>query len=161
MSSIQFPANFTWGAATAAYQVEGAASAYGKGESVWDRFSHQPGNIERDETGDVACDQYHRYPEDIKLMQELSLHAYRFSISWPRIYPQGAANQVAGTIVALLIVPTFAVVLERHTGLVYALEILAGLAALMVLSMRPEVRAALERLEALFDRPARTEMNHV
>jgi hypothetical protein len=78
-----------------------------------------------------------------------------------RVYPQGAANHVAGTIVALLVVPTFAVVLERHTGLVYALEILAGLAALMVLSMRPAVRAALERLEASFDHPAETEVNHV
>ena len=86
---IQFPENFVWGAATAAYQVEGAAFEDGKGESIWDRFSHTPGNVERDETGDVACDQYHRYPEDIKIMREIGLQAYRFSISWPRIYPQG------------------------------------------------------------------------
>ncbi len=87
--NIQFPEDFVWGAATAAYQVEGAAFEDGKGESIWDRFSHVPGNVERNETGDVACDQYHRYPEDIKLMQEMDLQAYRFSISWPRIYPQG------------------------------------------------------------------------
>jgi len=93
--SVDFPKGFIWGAATAAYQVEGAAFEDGKGESIWDRFSHQPGNIERDETGDVACDQYHRYQEDISLMQKLGLLAYRFSISWPRIYPQGygAVNQ--------------------------------------------------------------------
>jgi beta-glucosidase len=86
---IQFPENFVWGAATAAYQVEGAAFEDGKGASIWDVFSHVPGNVENNATGDVACDQYHRYPEDIKLMQEIGLQAYRFSISWPRIYPQG------------------------------------------------------------------------
>lgn len=84
-----FPVDFIWGAATAAYQVEGAALEDGKGESIWDVFSHMPGNIENNATGDVACDQYHRYPQDIKLMQEIGLKAYRFSISWPRIYPQG------------------------------------------------------------------------
>ncbi|VGO12606.1 Beta-glucosidase A [Pontiella desulfatans] len=87
--NIQFPERFTWGAATAAYQVEGAAFEDGKGKSIWDVFSHVPGNIEDDATGDVACDQYHRYPEDIKLMQELNLQVYRFSVSWPRIYPEG------------------------------------------------------------------------
>ena len=86
---IQFPDQFVWGAATAAYQVEGAAFEEGKGDSIWDVFSHVPGNTEDDATGDVACDQYHRYPDDIKLMQEIGLQAYRFSISWPRIYPQG------------------------------------------------------------------------
>ena len=89
MMDIRFPEGFLWGSATAAYQVEGAAFEDGKGESIWDVFSHVPGNVERNETGDVACDQYHRYPEDIKLMQELGLQAYRFSISWPRIYPHG------------------------------------------------------------------------
>ncbi len=90
-----FPANFTWGTATASYQVEGAWNEDGKGESIWDRFSHTPGNIERNENGDIACDQYHRYPEDIKLMQSLGLKNYRLSLSWPRIYPQGegAINQ--------------------------------------------------------------------
>jgi hypothetical protein len=78
-----------------------------------------------------------------------------------RIFPPGAAHQVAGAIIAVLVIPTFAVVLERHTGLVYALEILAGLAALMVLSMRPAVRAALERLETSFDSSKETEVSHV
>lgn len=87
--NVQFPKGFVWGAATAAYQVEGAAFEDGKGESIWDVFSHVPGNVERDETGDVACDQYHRYPEDIGLMQKIGLQAYRFSISWPRILPDG------------------------------------------------------------------------
>ena len=86
---IKFPKNFVWGAATAAYQVEGAAFEDGKGPSIWDVFSHVPGNTEDYATGDVACDQYHRYPEDIKLMQKIGLQAYRFSISWPRIYPEG------------------------------------------------------------------------
>jgi beta-glucosidase len=91
----QFPPNFAWGAATAAYQIEGAWNEDGKGESIWDRFCHTPGNVERGDTGDVACDHYHRYPEDIRLMQALGLRHYRFSISWPRIYPagKGAVNE--------------------------------------------------------------------
>jgi beta-glucosidase len=84
-----FPKDFVWGAATAAYQVEGAWQEDGKGESIWDRFSHTPGNIDRGDTGDVACDQYHRYPEDIALMQRCGIPTYRFSISWPRIFPEG------------------------------------------------------------------------
>jgi beta-glucosidase/6-phospho-beta-glucosidase/beta-galactosidase len=64
-----FPKNFVWGSATASYQVEGAWQADGKGESIWDRFSHTPGKVERGESGDVACDQYHRYPEDIEIMR--------------------------------------------------------------------------------------------
>ena len=84
-----FPQNFVWGAATAAYQVEGSPKADGKGESIWDRFAHTPGKIERGETGDVACDHYRHYPEDIALMRDLGLNAYRFSIAWPRIYPAG------------------------------------------------------------------------
>jgi beta-glucosidase len=90
-----FPANFVWGTATAAYQVEGAWNEDGKGESIWDRFSHTPGNVERGDTGDIACDQYHRYPEDIQMMQSMGIKNYRLSISWPRIYPtgKGAINQ--------------------------------------------------------------------
>ena len=85
----KFPPGFLWGASTSAYQIEGAWNEDGKGESVWDRFVHQPGKIERGETADVACDHYHRMPADIALMKELGLNAYRFSISWSRVLPEG------------------------------------------------------------------------
>jgi beta-glucosidase len=85
----RFPEGFLWGAATAAYQVEGAWNADGKGESIWDRFSHAPGHIKNGATGDVACDSYHRYPEDIALLKQLNLKSYRFSIAWTRIQPAG------------------------------------------------------------------------
>ncbi len=84
-----FPQDFIWGAATAAYQIEGAWNEDGKSESIWDRFCHTPGKIEDGDTGDVACDHYHRWQEDIRLMQELGLRAYRFSISWPRVLRDG------------------------------------------------------------------------
>lgn len=84
-----FPKNFVWGAATASYQIEGAWDEDGKGENIWDRFSHTPGNVQDGDTGDVACDHYHRWREDIGLMKELGLKAYRFSIAWPRIFPNG------------------------------------------------------------------------
>ena len=84
-----FPAEFLWGAATAAYQIEGAVAADGRGESIWDRFSHTPGAVLNGDTGDVADDHYHRWRGDIALMQELGLKAYRFSIAWPRIFPEG------------------------------------------------------------------------
>jgi beta-glucosidase len=91
-----FPADFVWGAATAAYQIEGAARADGRGESVWDRFAATPGKVRGGDTGEIACDFYHRYPEDIALMRELGLDAFRFSVSWPRVFPQGRGplNQV-------------------------------------------------------------------
>jgi beta-glucosidase len=89
MAEIVFPENFEWGAATASYQIEGAYDEDGKGESIWDRFTHQKGNIANNDTGDVACDHYHRYQEDVKLMQEIGLDSYRFSISWPRVLPAG------------------------------------------------------------------------
>jgi len=89
MTQFRFPPHFIWGAATAAYQIEGAWDADGKGESIWDHFSHMPGKVTNNDTGDVACDHYHRYPEDIAIMRQLGLKAYRFSISWPRIIPQG------------------------------------------------------------------------
>jgi beta-glucosidase/6-phospho-beta-glucosidase/beta-galactosidase len=77
------------GAATAAYQVEGAVREDGRGESIWDSFCRVPGAIARGETGDVACDHYHRWREDVDLMSELGLEAYRFSIAWPRVQPDG------------------------------------------------------------------------
>lgn len=86
---IAFPAHFLWGAATAAYQIEGAWNEDGKGESIWDRFCHTPGKIWRGDTGDVACDHYHRFAEDVALMAALGLRAYRFSIAWTRIFPLG------------------------------------------------------------------------
>ena len=86
---MSFPENFVWGAATASYQIEGAAFEDGKGLSVWDTFCRKGGTIWNDQTGDVACDHYHRYQEDVALMKEIGLHAYRFSISWPRVMPNG------------------------------------------------------------------------
>ncbi len=84
-----FPAEFTWGAATASYQIEGAVHEGGRGASIWDTFSHTPGKVFHDETGDIACDHYHRVSEDVQLMDELGISSYRFSIAWPRIQPEG------------------------------------------------------------------------
>ncbi|MFC1442184.1 GH1 family beta-glucosidase [Streptacidiphilus sp. N1-10] len=91
----QLPASFTWGASTAAYQIEGAAHEDGKGDSVWDAFTRRPDAVRDGHTGDTACDHYHRFPEDVALMKGLGLDAYRFSVSWPRILPtgSGAVNQ--------------------------------------------------------------------
>ncbi|CAN5875052.1 GH1 family beta-glucosidase [soil metagenome] len=90
-----FPENFLWGAATAAYQIEGAVKEDGRGASIWDTFSHTPGKVLHGDTGDIACDHYHRLDEDLDLMAELGLKAYRFSVAWPRIQTEerGAPNQ--------------------------------------------------------------------
>ena len=85
-----FPKGFVWGAATAAYQVEGAAGADGRRPSIWDTFSHTPGKVADGHTGDVACDHYRRHADDVRLMRDLGLAAYRFSVSWPRVLPAGA-----------------------------------------------------------------------
>jgi beta-glucosidase len=85
-----FPPGFTWGVSTASYQIEGAVSDDGRGTSVWDTFSHTPGRVRDGDTGDVACDHYHRYPEDVALMAHLGVGAYRFSVAWPRVQPTGA-----------------------------------------------------------------------
>lgn len=84
-----FPSHFVWGAATASYQIEGAAHEDGRGESIWDRFSATPGKVRNGETGEIACDHYHRYREDVALIRDLGLGAYRLSIAWPRILPSG------------------------------------------------------------------------
>ncbi|MBO3750235.1 beta-glucosidase [Streptosporangiaceae bacterium NEAU-GS5] len=88
--TMTFPDGFVWGAATAAYQIEGGVDDGGRGASVWDTFAHTPGNVANGHTGDVACDHYHRYREDVRLMKRLGLQAYRFSVAWPRIQPYGS-----------------------------------------------------------------------
>jgi beta-glucosidase len=87
--SHRFPQSFLWGASTSAYQIEGSPLADGAGPSIWQRFAHSPGRTTNGDTGDVACDHYRRFRDDVKLMSELGLQAYRFSISWSRIFPQG------------------------------------------------------------------------
>jgi beta-glucosidase len=87
--ALSFPPGFNWGASTAAYQVEGAVNADGRGPSIWDTFSHQPGNVRGGDTGDIACDAYHRFGADIELMASLGLNSYRFSFAWPRVQPGG------------------------------------------------------------------------
>ncbi len=86
---MPFPKEFVWGTATAAYQIEGAAFEDGRGLSVWDMLCRKPGAIWMGQSGAVACDHYHRYEEDVALMKQLGLKGYRFSISWPRVLPEG------------------------------------------------------------------------
>ncbi len=89
---FHYPPEFIWGAATAAYQIEGAWNEDGKGESIWDRWSHTVSKVKGGYTGDVACDSYHRYKEDVALLTKLNLKSYRFSISWPRIQAEGTGK---------------------------------------------------------------------
>ena len=91
-TGADFPPGFTWGAATASYQIEGAAQTDGRGPSIWDVFSHTPGRVLNGDTGDVACDHYARYADDVALMRELGLAAYRFSVAWPRVQPLGSGR---------------------------------------------------------------------
>ena len=88
--ALTFPANFTWGTATAAYQIEGAVAQDGRTPSIWDTFSHTPGKTFAGDNGDVAADHYHRYAADVDLMSELGMGSYRFSVSWPRVIPTGS-----------------------------------------------------------------------
>jgi beta-glucosidase len=89
---MSFPANFTWGVAAASYQIEGAWNEDGKGLSVWDMLTRQPDKIWEGHTGDVASDHYHRYKEDVGLMREVGVNAYRLSVSWPRVLPEGRGS---------------------------------------------------------------------
>ncbi|MFD2657358.1 MULTISPECIES: GH1 family beta-glucosidase [Gracilibacillus] len=92
MAIIQFPKDMQWGTATASYQIEGAADKGGRGVSIWDTFSKTPGNVVNGDNGDVACDSYHRYEEDVELMKDLGIDVYRFSVAWPRIFPNGTGE---------------------------------------------------------------------
>ena len=92
MSEPAFPPGFVWGAATAAYQIEGATEADGRSDSIWDRFCATPGKVRNGDSGAVACDFYRRFPEDIALMRELGLDSFRFSIAWPRVLPDGTGR---------------------------------------------------------------------
>src|SRR3954447_20380192 len=85
-----FPERFLWGVSTASYQIEGAVHEDGRGASVWDTFCHTPGRVRDGDTGDVACDHYHRWPEDLALLDDLGVGAYRFWIAWPRVQPTGS-----------------------------------------------------------------------
>ena len=92
MAELSFPKDFLWGTATSSYQIEGGVNEDGRGETIWDRFSHTPGKVYRNQTGDIACDHYHRYKEDIQLMKEIGLRSYRFSTAWSRIFPAGGGR---------------------------------------------------------------------
>lgn len=89
---MTFPEYFVWGSATASYQIEGAVREDGRGDSIWDAFCRIPGNVQNGDSGEIACDHYHRMEEDVALMKELGLQAYRFSIAWPRIQPTGQGD---------------------------------------------------------------------
>ncbi|ADU28569.1 GH1 family beta-glucosidase [Evansella cellulosilytica] len=92
MAIIQFPKDMRWGTATASYQIEGAANIDGRGPSIWDTFSKTPGKVLNGDNGDVACDSYHRYKEDVAIMKDLGITTYRFSFAWPRVIPNGTGE---------------------------------------------------------------------
>jgi beta-glucosidase len=126
---LTFPDNFLWGTATSAYQIEGAWQEDGRGISIWDTFAHQPGKTFKGANGDVAADHYHRWQEDIHIMSQISIKAYRFSISWPRIFPDGIGPaNIKGLdfyerlVDALLVVDIQPVVTLYHWDLPQALQ---------------------------------------
>jgi beta-glucosidase len=86
---VKFPEDFIWGAAASSYQIEGAFDVDGRGVSIWDTFSKTDGKVKNGDNGDVACDHYNRFPEDIAIMKSMGIKAYRFSIAWPRLFPKG------------------------------------------------------------------------
>ncbi len=100
-----FPPDFVWGVATSAYQIEGAADEDGRGPSIWDRFCQQPGRVRDGSNGNVACDHYHLWPQDLDMAKQLGVNAYRFSIAWPRILPagRGAVNEAGLAFYARLV----------------------------------------------------------
>ena len=93
---LTFPQGFCWGVATASYQIEGSPDADGKGKSIWDTYAHTPGKMKNADTGDVAIDHYRRYKDDVLLMKDMGVNAYRFSISWPRVFPTGSGRPNPG-----------------------------------------------------------------
>jgi beta-glucosidase len=133
MSTLSFPAGFVFGAATAAYQIEGATRSDGRGPSIWDTFSREPGRVLNGDTGDIACDHYHRWPQDVALLRELGVDSYRFSVAWPRIQPSGsgAVNRKGLDFYSRLVDALLAVGIEPavtlyHWDLPQALEDLGG-----------------------------------
>ena len=121
-SDVHFPAGFLWGAATAAYQIEGAVREDGRGRSVWDDFSHTEGKVANGHTGDVACDHYHRVDADVAMMAELGLQAYRFSIAWSRVLPDGRGKPNADGI-AWYYAPRRPAARTRHRAVPHALPL--------------------------------------
>jgi beta-glucosidase len=89
---MAFPKDFLWGVAASSYQIEGGALTEGRGECIWHNFSHIPGKTQDGDTGDVACDHLHLYKDDVKLMADLGVQAYRFSVAWPRVIPEGTGR---------------------------------------------------------------------
>ncbi|HZM77071.1 MAG TPA: GH1 family beta-glucosidase [Candidatus Limnocylindrales bacterium] len=132
----QFPQGFRWGVATAAYQIEGAAQEDGRGPSIWDTFARTPGRVHSGHTGDIACDHYHRYREDVALMRDLGVGTYRFSVAWPRIRPDGSGpvnprgidfyDRLVDTVLEAGIAPMLTL---YHWDLPQALEDLGGWAS--------------------------------
>ncbi len=131
--SKKFPENFIWGCATSSYQIEGAAYEDGRGETIWDVFCRVPGNVVNNDTGDIACDHYHRFKEDINIIKSLGIKAYRFSISWARILPQGKGkinqkgidfyNKLIDTLLENNIIPFITL---YHWDLPYELNLIGG-----------------------------------